>query len=124
MRAAVAVACFIGHEQLITHGPLRAHAIYDFVPGILRHFDAEAVPGLIAPRALLALTGDSDPTSPPGGVRMLESKLKRTDSLYQAPERFRSVICPDTGHRYLPEMKREMAAWLERWPRAGPDARK
>lgn len=84
-------------------------------PGILKYFDTEAVLGLMAPRPFLALTGDSDPTSPPDGIRILDSKLTRIYSLYGAREKFRSVVYPGVGHTYTPEMKSEMAAWFERW---------
>ncbi len=107
VRAVVAVACFTRYRELIAHGQLRAHAIYFFVPGILKHFDTEAVAGLVAPRALLALTGDSDPTSPPDGIRVLEKKLGQIYRLYGAGDRFRSIIYPGVAHSYTPEMKRE-----------------
>lgn len=117
VKAVVGVACFTRYEELIAHGQLRAHAIYYFVPGILRHFDTEAVVGLIAPRPMLALTGDRDPTSPPSGIRTLERKVKQIYRLYDAGDRFNSIIYEDTGHVYLPEMKKEMAAWFDRWLR-------
>jgi dienelactone hydrolase len=117
VKAVVAVACFMRYRELIAHGQLRAHAMYFFIPGILKHFDTEAVLGLLAPRALLALTGDSDPTSPPDGMRILEKKLDAIYGLYGAREKFRSVVYPGVDHTYTPEMKSEMAAWFERWLR-------
>ncbi len=117
VKAVVGVACFTRYRELIAHGQLRAHAMYYFVPGILKHFDTEAVLALVAPRPLLALTGDSDPTSPPDGIRILEAKLKKVYGLYGADDKFRSVIYPNTGHTYTPEMKREMSGWFERWLR-------
>jgi dienelactone hydrolase len=117
VKAVVGVACLTRYRELIAHGQLRAHAIYYFVPGILKHFDTEAVLGLLAPRPFLALTGDSDPTSPPDGIRILEKKLDTIYGLHGAGEKFRSIIYPNTDHTYTPEMKREMAAWFERWLR-------
>ena len=117
VKAAVGVACFMRYRELIAAGQLRAHALYFFVPNILKHFDTEAVLGLLAPRPFLALTGDSDPTSPPDGIRILEEKLGRIYGLYGAREKFRSVVYPGVDHTYTPEMKQEMAAWFERWLR-------
>jgi len=117
VKAVVGVACFMRYRELVAHGQLRAHAIYFFIPGILKHFDTEAVLGLLAPRPFLALTGDSDPTSPPDGIRILEKKLGAIYGLYGAREKFRSVVYPGVDHTYTPEMKSEMAAWFERWLR-------
>lgn len=115
VKAVVAVACFMRYRELVSAGQLRAHAMYLFIPGILKHFDTEAVFGLIAPRPLLALTGDSDPTSPPDGIRILEKKLAHIYGLYNAPDRFRSVIYPGVDHTYTPDEKVEMAGWFQRW---------
>lgn len=117
VKAVVGVACFMRYRELVAAGQLRAHAMYFFVPNILKHFDTEAVLGLMAPRPFLALTGDSDPTSPPDGIHILEKKLGRIYGLYGAPEKFRSVVYPGVDHTYTPEMKREMASWFERWLR-------
>lgn len=117
VKAVVGVACFTRYTELIAAGQLRAHAIYYFVPGILRHFDSEAVVGLIAPRAFLALTGERDSTSPPAGMRILEEKCSRIWSLYGANDRFRSIIYKNVPHQYTSEMKKEMAAWFARWLR-------
>ncbi len=117
VKAVVGVACFTRYRELVAAGQLRAHAMYYFIPGILRHFDTEAVLGLMAPRPLLALTGDSDPTSPPDGIRVLEKKLAQIYSLYGARDRFKSVIYPGVDHTYTPEEKVEMAAWFEKWLR-------
>jgi dienelactone hydrolase len=115
VKSVVAVACFMRYRELVAAGQLRAHAIYFFIPGILKHFDTEAVLGLIAPRPLLALTGDSDPTSPPYGIRILEKKLAQIYALYNAADRFRSILYPGVDHTYTPEEKIEMAAWFKRW---------
>jgi dienelactone hydrolase len=117
VKAVVGVACFMRYRELIAAGQLRAHAMYFFIPGILKHFDTEAVLGLMAPRPLLALTGDSDPTSPPDGIRILEKKLDRIYGLYGARDRFNSIVYPGVDHTYTPEEKSEMATWFEKWLR-------
>src|SRR5215468_10150789 len=75
VKAVVGVACFTRYEDLIAIRSLRAHGIYYFVPGILKHFDTEGIMALLAPRPFLALTGDSDAGSPPAGMRKLETIL-------------------------------------------------
>src|SRR5690606_16481728 len=74
VKAVVGVACFTRYEELIAQRELKAHGIYYFVPGMLNHFDTEAVMALIAPRPFLALTGDSDVGSPVSGMKVLENK--------------------------------------------------
>jgi dienelactone hydrolase len=119
IQAIVGVACFTRYTELIAHGNLRRHGIYYFVPGVLQHFDTEAIHALIAPRPHLELSGDQDGGAPTDGVIALEKKLGAVYRLYGKEEHFRSVLYKNTGHEYLPEMKDEMARWFERHLPAG-----
>jgi hypothetical protein len=114
VQAVVGVACFTRFTELIAHGNLRKHGIYYFVPGVLTHFDTEAIHALIAPRPHLELSGDQDGGAPTDGIEVLEKKLGAVYRLCGKGENFRSVIYKDTGHEYLPEMKAEMLQWFER----------
>jgi hypothetical protein len=113
IKAVVGVACFTRYTELIAHGNLRSHGIYYFVPGVLQHFDTEAIHALIAPRPHLELSGDQDAGAPTDGILVLEKKLAQVYRLYGKSDHFRSVIYKNTGHEYLPEMKEEMVKWLE-----------
>ncbi|MBI4892213.1 MAG: dienelactone hydrolase family protein [Acidobacteria bacterium] len=115
IRAVVGVACFTRYEDLIAIRELRAHGIYYFVPGLLKHFDSEGVMALLAPRPFLALTGDRDAGSPPEGMKKLDDILTRLYQLHGAPERFRSIVYPETGHVYTDDMKQRMTAWFDRF---------
>jgi dienelactone hydrolase len=114
IQAVVGVACFTRYTELISHGNLRKHGIYYFVPGVLQHFDTEAIHALIAPRPHLELSGDQDGGAPTDGIEVLEKKLGSVYRLYGKGENFRSVIYKGTGHEYLPEMRDEMVAWFEK----------
>ena len=114
IKAVVGVACFTRYEDLIAIRALRAHGIYYFVPGILKHFDSEGVMALIAPRPFLALTGDRDAGSPPEGMKKLEQILSAFYRLHGKPEAFKSIVYPETGHVYTDEMKQRMVEWFER----------
>ena len=114
IKAVVGVACFTRYTELIAHGNLRMHGIYYFVPGVFQHYDTEAIMALIAPRPHLELSGDQDGGAPTDGVIMLEKKLGEIYKLHGKPDNFRSVIYKNTAHEYLPEMKDELAAWLEK----------
>jgi len=113
--ATVGIACLTRYGNLIAHGQLRAHGVYYFTYGLLKHFDSEAVVALIAPRPFLALTGELDAGSPADGIREIERQVGRVYGAAGAPERFRSVLYPQVGHTVTPEMRREMLAWFERW---------
>jgi dienelactone hydrolase len=112
VKVIVGVACFTRYTELLAHGS--SHGIYYFVPGILKHFDTEAILALTAPRPMLQLSGDQDHNAPPDGVEVLEKKLIEVYKLHGKPERFRSVLYKNTGHEYLPEMRNEMVAWFEK----------
>lgn len=114
VKAVVGVACFTRYTELIAHGYMRYHGIYYYVPGILNHFDTEAIHALIAPRPHLELSGDQDPGAPLDGVEKLESILAKVYALYGKPENFVSVVYAKTGHEYLPEMRQRMTQWFEK----------
>jgi dienelactone hydrolase len=113
IKAVVGVACFTRYEDIISTRNLRAHGIYYFVPGILKHFDSEGIMALIAPRPFLALTGDRDQGSPPSGMKKLEEVLARVYKVNGHPDNFQSIIYPETGHVYTDDMKQRMVAWFD-----------
>ncbi len=113
--AAACVACMTRYEELIRAGMLKAHGIYYFVPGMLRHFDTEAVIALAAPRPVLFMTGDQDSGSPVAGVRRLGEIVGQVYALHGRADHFESTIYPGVGHVYLPEMWDRTLQWMERW---------
>jgi dienelactone hydrolase len=115
IKVVTGIACFTRYKELIEQRQLSAHGIYYFVPGMLNHFDTEAVMGLIAPRPFLVLTGDSDAGSPLSGIRVLENKLQTVFSLYNKKENFKSIVYKNTGHVFTDEMKLEMLNWFEKY---------
>src|SRR5690606_18149167 len=115
VKAVVGVACFTRYKELIAQRELKAHGIYYLVPGMLNHFDTEAVMALIAPRPFLALTGDGDAGSPVSGIKVLENKLDNVYGLYNQQDQFKSIIYDNTGHVYTDEMKLEMINWFKKY---------
>ena len=111
----VAVACLTRYQELMAHGELRQHGVYYFVDGLLKHFDTEGVLALIAPRPFLALTGELDAGSPADGVKVLERVVGRTYEALGAKDRFCSILHPEVGHAYTPDMRTEMLMWFDRW---------
>jgi hypothetical protein len=70
---------------------------------------------LIAPRPFLALTGDLDAGSPADGIKIIEEKVSGVYATLGAGDKFRSILYPDVGHVYTPEMRTEMLKWFDRW---------
>lgn len=120
-RAAVCVACMTRYQDLIRHGRLKQHGIYYFVPGLLNHFDTEAVIALAAPRPMLFMTGDLDGGSPVAGVKRLGDIIGQVYALHgdAAKVKFENTIYPGLGHVYTPEMWEKMEAWFGRWVKEG-----
>jgi dienelactone hydrolase len=111
-RTAVAVGCLTRYQDLIAAQGLRHHGIYYYVPGLLTHFDTEAVVALAAPRPVLFMTGDRDAGSPVSGVRTIESRVRPVYSLYQRESAFRNEIHEGVGHTYTPGMWAKTLRWL------------
>jgi hypothetical protein len=81
---------------------------------MLNYFDTEAVISLIAPRPVLFMTGDEDIGSPVIGIRKIENKVKPVYNLYKNESAFESIIYPNTGHVYTPDMWDKMLQWMKR----------
>lgn len=113
IQAGVAVACLTRYQDLIEAQGLKYHGIYYYVPGMLKHFDTEAVIALCAPRALLCMNGDLDHGSPTSGIRKIEEAARPAWSLYKQPANFESIIYPGVGHEYTPTMWTLMMEWLD-----------
>jgi dienelactone hydrolase len=113
IKTGVAVCCLTRGRNLVENGLLSAHGIYYFVPGLLTHYDSDAVVALIAPRPALFLDGDEDPNAPVEGIRTIQGAVRPVYRLYGAEENFQSAIYPGQGHLYTPEMWSRTLSWLD-----------
>ncbi len=114
LKAGVCVACMTRYQDLIRDEMLKAHGIYYFVPGMLQHFDSEAVIACAAPRAMLFMTGEKDSGSPVSGVKLIGEKVAPLYQLSGKQDAFENVIFPDVGHVCLPEMWERMVKWMDK----------
>lgn len=114
IKTAVAVGCLTRYQDLIAEEKLKAHGIYYFVPGILNHFDTEAIVSLIAPRPILFMTGDEDIGSPVSGIHKIDEKATAIYRLYKKEDAFENIIYPKTGHVYTPDMWGKMLQWMDK----------
>ncbi|MBM3876823.1 MAG: dienelactone hydrolase [Verrucomicrobia bacterium] len=114
LKTGVPVACLTRYQNLTAHGKLSAHGIYYFVPGMLRHFDTEAVIACIAPRPVLFMTGEEDGGSPADGIRTIEARVRPVWRLVGKDSDYASELYPGLGHQYLPEMWEKTLAWFDK----------
>ena len=121
IRTGVAIACMTRYQNMIEHGAIHEHDIGYFVPGMLKHFDTEAVIALIAPRPVLFQTGDRDGGSPVDGIRAIESAVRPFYRLYGSDEAFQNIIYPGQAHVYTPVMWARTLAWMDE--HLGPQAK-
>jgi dienelactone hydrolase len=118
LKTGVAIACMTRYQNLTIRGSIHEHDIGYFVPGVLNHFDSEAVIALIAPRPVLFQTGDNDPGSPVDGIHAIESAVRPVYRLYGQENNYQSLTYPGLGHVYTPEMWAKTLAWMDAHLRA------
>jgi hypothetical protein len=106
-----AVCCLTRYRDLIAARQLHGHGIYYYVPGVLNHFDTEALIACIAPRPFLSLAGELDVASPVSGIHAIETASGAAWHLFGADD-FRSRIFPGVGHTFTPAMWAETTEWL------------
>jgi dienelactone hydrolase len=113
LKTGVAIACMTRYQNLIRHGSIHEHDIGYFVPGMLDHFDSEAVIAMSAPRPILFQTGDRDGGSPVDGIHAIESAVRPVYALYGREDDFQSLVYPGLGHVYTPQMWGRTLAWMD-----------
>ena len=113
LKTGVAIACMTRYQNLIRHGSIHEHDIGYFVPGMLDHFDSEAVIAMSAPRPILFQTGDRDGGSPVDGIHAIESAVRPVYALYGRGDDFQSLVYPGLGHVYTPQMWGRTLAWMD-----------
>jgi dienelactone hydrolase len=119
IRTGVGVACLTRYRNLIAQQALAEHSMGYFVPGVLNHFDTEAIIALIAPRPVLFQTGDQDRGSPVDGIRAIELAVRPVYRLYGNAGDFQNLIYAGVGHVYTAEMWTKTLSWLEQQLGAG-----
>jgi cephalosporin-C deacetylase-like acetyl esterase len=112
VRVAMDVCCLTNYQSLIDAGGLSKHGVYYFVPGLLKHFDTFQINELIVPRAHLSVNGRRDDLTPPSGVEQVRDELLPLYRTYGKAEDCKIELF-DCAHEELPEMRREILAWMD-----------
>lgn len=108
------VCCLTDYEELIRTLALREHGIYYYVPSLLKHFQAADINELIVPRPRLSVNGRLDPLTPALGVEKIRDHLLPLYRKYG-----RELDCRidlfDSAHVELPEMRKLILEWMDRY---------
>jgi dienelactone hydrolase len=114
VKLCIDVCCLTDYDELIKAHSLKEHGIYYYVPSLLKHFQTAQINELIVPRAHLSVNGRLDPLTPPAGVEKIRDYLL---PLYR--EHGREQDCHidlfNCAHVELPEMRKLIVEWLDRY---------
>jgi hypothetical protein len=112
IRLCIDLCCLTDYEELIKINNLRGHSMYYYVPGLLKHFQAQQVNELIVPRPHLSLNGRQDLLTPPKGVERIRDHLLPLYEKYGKREDCRIELF-DCGHEETPAMRKRVGEWLD-----------
>lgn len=114
VRATMDICCLTDYESLIAAQGLHRHGVYYYVPSLLKHFDTFQVNELIVPRARLSVNGRNDHLTPPTGVEKVRDQLLPLYGKYGRAQDCKIELF-DCGHEELPEMRRQILAWMDQY---------
>ncbi len=114
VRVCMDVCCLTDYEELIKTQGLKEHGIYYYVPSLLKHFQAHQINELIVPRAHLSVNGRKDPLTPPVGVERIRDYLLPLYRKYGREQDCRIELF-DCEHQELPEMRKLILEWMDRY---------
>lgn len=112
VRAAVSSCGFSSMASVLREGI--NHNFGAYVPGWLEHGDVGELLAEVAPRAFLALNGESDRIFPIDGLHDSYAVAGRAYAAAGVSERLDLGVYPG-GHGFTDEMRARAYAWLDRW---------
>ena len=113
IKVCIDMCCLTEFHTFAQKGVLN-HGIFYFVPSLLKHFTTSQINSLIAPRPHLGLAGNYDELTPPEGLDIIDTELKKTYKAMNAADAWK-LLRYDVGHYEIPEMRREVISFLEKW---------
>jgi fermentation-respiration switch protein FrsA (DUF1100 family) len=93
-----------------------ARKFYDrVIPEIYSTFDGPAMLPLIAPRPLLAISGEKDPINPLPGARLCEDAAKAAYARAGAADKFELLVEAKTGHAVNAKAEAAAVDWFVKY---------
>ncbi len=114
VRLCLDVCCLTDYDELVREKGLDGHGIYYYVPRLLQRFNTSRINSLIAPRPRLSVNGRRDPLTPASGVEKVRDVLRPLYRDYGKEEDCRIELF-DCAHEELPEMRRLILEWMDRY---------
>ena len=93
-----------------------------WVPGVPDKWDSPDVLAAFAPKPLLMINGDTDPTAPMPGVEVAWAKIKAAYEKAGASDRVVLNVAEHSGHTVTPAQRDAIYAWFVRWLKPTPGA--
>lgn len=121
VKACMDVCCLTDFEELIKVDGLSGHGIYYYVPSLLKHFQTAEINELIVPRAHLSVNGRLDELTPPKGVEKIRDYLMPLYRKY-GKEADCHIELFECKHVELPEMRKLILEWMDRYLVQNPRA--
>jgi dienelactone hydrolase len=112
VQAAVSSCGFASMRAVLREGI--NHNFGAYVPGWLEHGDVGDLLAEVAPRAFLALNGETDRIFPIDGLHDSVAGARPAYAAAGVPERVEVGVYPG-GHGFTAEMRARAYAWLDRW---------
>lgn len=108
------LCCMTDFHELMNENNLKGHGIYYYVPSLLKHFETKTINELIVPRPHVSLNGRLDDLTPPKGVEKVRDHLLPLYKKYGNEVDCRIELF-DCAHEELPEMRKIILRWLDRY---------
>jgi hypothetical protein len=113
VKVCIDLCCLTDFETIIKTRGLDGHGIYYYVPSLLKHFSTAQINELIAPRPHLGLVGIYDLLTPPEGLDIIDSELKKTYAKMNAKDNWK-LSRYDIGHFETAAMRAEIIKFLKK----------
>jgi hypothetical protein len=108
------LCCMTDFHELMNENNLKGHGIYYYVPSLLKYFETRTINELIVPRPHVSLNGRLDDLTPPRGVEKVRDHLLPLYKKYGNEVDCRIELF-DCAHEELPEMRKIILQWLDRY---------
>jgi dienelactone hydrolase len=113
VKVCIDVCCLTDFEELIRMHGIKEHAIFYYVPSLLKSFQTADINELTVPRAHLSLNGRLDPLTPPAGVEKIRDRLVPLYAKHGKETDCRIELF-DCAHVELPAMREVILEWMGR----------
>lgn len=112
IKAGVASCAVSSYKEILNKN--QVHALFMYVPGLLKAGDVPQIISLIAPRPFLMLNAERDASFPLEGLKEVYSEGRKAYKIFSAENRLKKIILQG-GHKFTLQMRHEAYKWFERW---------